>query len=337
MLTHRSSVAVIGAGISGLICAGELSKNGFGVRVFEKARGPGGRMSTRRVPELEESADFDHGAQYFTARDPEFIRSLEHWIAEGVAAEWTGRIATIDASGMDLAPPTTHRFVGRPGMSSICRRLASSLDIRFNTRVRSIDRTSGGWILRDESGSDLGDYDVVLSTAPAPQSAALLREAAPGIASRADAAQMQPCWALLLSFDGPLPLEFDAAFVNEGRLSWVAKTSSKPGRVEAPERWVVHATPAWSRAHLEGRAESLIAPMAEAFFDAVGARHRSPTWAHAHRWRYALANHPLTEGYLLDHASGIGAFGDWTNGNRVEGAFLAGLRAARAITGAFHG
>lgn len=294
-------------------------------------------MSTRRVPEVGPSADFDHGAQYFTARDPEFIRRLEHWMSQGAVAEWTPRIATIDPSGVELASPTTRRFVGKPRMSAVCRRLADPLEVRFETRVGSIDRASGHWILRDEMGTHLGDYDLVLSTAPSPQSAALLRQVAPEIASRAAAAQMQPCWALLLSFDAALPLEFDAAFINEGRLSWVAKTSSKPGRAESPERWVAHAAPAWSRTHLERSAESLVAPITEAFFDAVGVPNRSPTWVHAHRWRYALADTPLMEGYLLDLASGIGAFGDWTNGNRVEGAFLAGLRAARAITEALDG
>ncbi len=63
-------VAVIGAGISGLMCARTLADHGCDVSVFEKSRGVSGRMSTRRV---DDSLSFDHGAQYFTARD----RSLQ--------------------------------------------------------------------------------------------------------------------------------------------------------------------------------------------------------------------------------------------------------------------
>ena len=42
-------VAIIGAGLSGLVCARSLADDGLRVQVFDKARGPGGRLSTRRA------------------------------------------------------------------------------------------------------------------------------------------------------------------------------------------------------------------------------------------------------------------------------------------------
>ena len=85
-------VAVVGAGISGLTCAGRLANAGFEVLVLEKSRGPSGRMATRRAePQLQ----FDHGAQYFTVRDPRFERVVQRWIAAGVAAQWDAKIAAI--------------------------------------------------------------------------------------------------------------------------------------------------------------------------------------------------------------------------------------------------
>jgi predicted NAD/FAD-dependent oxidoreductase len=74
--------------------------------------------------------------------------------------------------------------------------------------------------------------------------------------------------------------------------------------------------------------------MLEAFFEATGLARRDPIWSKAHRWRYALAENPLQEGCLFDSASRIAVCGDWTQGNRVEGALLAGLAAARRIAGA---
>ena len=62
-------VAVIGAGVAGLTCARELARSGVDVGVFEKARGGGGRAATRRTGDYH----FDHGAQYFTARDARFV------------------------------------------------------------------------------------------------------------------------------------------------------------------------------------------------------------------------------------------------------------------------
>ena len=87
-----SKVAVIGAGISGLVCARLLVEHGMEVTVFEKSRGIGGRMSTRRSPE---GYHFDHGAQYFTVREERFRRYVDSWAAEGLVARWEGRICVL--------------------------------------------------------------------------------------------------------------------------------------------------------------------------------------------------------------------------------------------------
>ena len=54
------SIAIIGAGISGLTCAYELKKAGFNVTVFEKNDYVGGRMATR----VKDGFHFDIGADH---------------------------------------------------------------------------------------------------------------------------------------------------------------------------------------------------------------------------------------------------------------------------------
>src|SRR5690349_3573169 len=83
-------VAVIGAGLAGLTLARILTEMGLSVKVFDKGRSPAGRMSTRR----EDGSGFDHGAQYFTARDEGFQRQVETWVEQGIAAEWRARFGT---------------------------------------------------------------------------------------------------------------------------------------------------------------------------------------------------------------------------------------------------
>ena len=61
------SIAIIGAGIAGITLARQLQGSAK-VSVFEKSRGFGGRMATRR----HGSYQFDHGAQFFTARSKQF-------------------------------------------------------------------------------------------------------------------------------------------------------------------------------------------------------------------------------------------------------------------------
>ena len=82
------SVAVLGAGLAGLSCARHLQQQGLEVRLFDKSRGPAGRMSTRRGDDWQ----CDHGAQYFTARNPDFRAEVARWEALGVAARWQPRL-----------------------------------------------------------------------------------------------------------------------------------------------------------------------------------------------------------------------------------------------------
>ncbi|HCP22242.1 MAG TPA: FAD-dependent oxidoreductase, partial [Marinobacter hydrocarbonoclasticus] len=60
--TSIRSIAVIGSGLAGLTAAILLGDSGHNVRVFEKSRGPGGRLASKRVA----NGSADIGAQYFT-------------------------------------------------------------------------------------------------------------------------------------------------------------------------------------------------------------------------------------------------------------------------------
>jgi predicted NAD/FAD-dependent oxidoreductase len=88
--TASTHIAVIGAGIAGTACASALQRAGYQVSLFDKSRGPGGRMSTRRGEDWQ----CDHGAQYFTARAPAFRAEVARWEAAGVAAQWHAQVSS---------------------------------------------------------------------------------------------------------------------------------------------------------------------------------------------------------------------------------------------------
>jgi photolyase PhrII len=334
---RRLEVAVVGAGLSGLACARALADHGHRVRVFDKSRGVGGRMSTRRAEELR----YDHGAQYFTVRVARFARWVESWRQAGLVQLWQGRIAVLENGSAALKDPTTERFVSVPGMSALCKHLAENVEIAPRTRVTQLlpgeagGRRGPRWRLEAEDGSDLGSFDAVVVTAPAPQTAELLEASAPHLADLARKAQMAPCWALMVSFQKPLSLGFDAAFVHGSPLRWIGRNSSKPGRPGA-ESWVLHASPEWSEKHLELSREEVASRLLEALRQAAGALGggalaAEPEHLSAHRWRYALPTEPLAEPCLFDPELRIAAAGDWCGGPRVEGAFLSGCAAAGRI------
>ncbi len=330
---RRLAVAVVGAGLSGLACARTLAAHGHRVRVFDKARGVGGRMSTRRAGVWR----FDHGAQYFTARDALFRRQVDSWIEEDVVARWDGVVAVLGGGDSTRPEPDrgpsrsgqTERFVGVPDMSAVCRRLAAGRDVVLETHVTSIERRAAGWRLASAENLDLGRYDAAVVSAPAPQTAELIAGSAPEIAARAARVEMAPCWAVMASFAEPLATSFDGAFVHGSPLGWVARNASKPSRPDG-EAWVLHATPEWSRRHLDLDREDAARRLLEAFRTASDTTVGAPVHLDAHRWRFALPE-PLAEPCLFDAEALLAACGDWCGGPRVEGAFLSGRAAAERL------
>jgi renalase len=322
-------VAIIGAGIAGLSCARALQAAGVTVRLFDKARKPGGRMSTRRGPALS----FDHGAQYFTARDPAFAAEVEGWVAAGAARAWTGRIVVARAGALEqLTDAQPQRWVGAPSMSAIPRLLAGAdpaLDVASSVRIAELTRAGPSWRLFDAHGAERGEFARVVVATPAAQAAPLLR-GAPALAEAAASVTMDPCWAVMLAFATPLPIAADGLFVHDSTLAWAARDASKPGRGPL-DTWVVHATPTWTAAHWDAEPREVVEALATALADATqttlpGIHHRDH-----HRWRYARADSPLPDPYLFDPAAGLAACGDWCGGPRVEGAWLSGRALAARL------
>lgn len=321
-------LAVIGAGIAGLSCAATLQQAGLKVSVFDKSGGAAGRMSTRRG----ESWQRDHGAQYFTARDPDFRAEVTRWLQAGVAGLWTPRLNVLGGDELRVPDPTLERFVGLPRMTAPARFMAGALALNANTTITKLERRAGGWHLRSAEYGWLDHrFDAVLLAVPAPQAVPLL-EPAPELAALSGSASMRGCWALMLRFSARADLPFDAAFVNEGPLRWIARDSSKPGR-RLVETWLLHASAEWSEAHLEQDAQVVATELLQAFAHLGGAAPHAWT---AHLWLYADTEPALARGCAWDDVAGLGLCGDWLNGGKVEGAWCSGRLLARQVLQSLH-
>ncbi|WP_374410698.1 NAD(P)/FAD-dependent oxidoreductase [Hydrogenophaga sp.] len=351
---RKPHVAVIGAGMAGVACARTLLQAGMRVTVFEKSRGFGGRMTTRRT----EFGGFDHGAQYFTVRDSRFARAL--LTAQAMVRPWSvSTVRVLDEFGhvLESAPvPTEPHFVAIPGMSGLVHHWAQPLahpeehghlpaHTHLETRVHHIERDALNpeqWQLRVE-GSDggqrvLGGFDRVLLAIPHLQAHDLLQASglAPDMRQLLTGVQVAPCWTLMVAYPNAmqpglstLGPQWNAARSTHHRISWLARENSKPGR-ERIERWTIQASPAWSYKHLEDDPERVKAKLLKGFAEITGIR-ATPPHAVVHRWRFAQTQVPLGRSHLYDKATGLGLCGDWCLGHRVEDAFVSGLELALAV------
>lgn len=273
-------------------------------------------MATRRAAPYE----FDHGAQFFTARTKAFRTYLEPLIESGIVADWPAVFAELrggDVSAKRHWGGEYPHFVGAPGMNAVGKALASDLDVRLETTVGSLSRQGARWLLRDDSEQGLGEFDWVVVTTPAAQAADLL--AGTALASRTTV-EMVSCFALLLGFDRTLDLAWQAALVHDADISWISVNSSKPGRPAATSL-VAHSTNAWANAHIDDDPGVVQRHLSEAFGVVSGIDADGADYATIHRWRYANVDRQTGDRFALDAGQQLAVCGDWFVRGRVEAAF----------------
>lgn len=319
-----NKVAVIGAGIAGLTCARELQSYGISVDVFEKSRGPSGRMSTRRTQEWSA----DHGAQYFTARDPRFIQEVHSWMQAGTAAIWKPKLKVYDNKTWRESHSQDIRYVGTPQMNSPGKYLAEGLSIQYERTVSQLKRRDDKWYLQCSDVNDMTTpYNFVVLAIPAPQASALLNGLHVRASEITDSAQMKACWTMMANFPNQLNTDFDAAFINQEIISWICQNGSKPMRQGA--LWTIHGSPSWSQDNIELSKEAAKDQMMQCLTK-LGFNCQSAEIS-MHRWRYASGGLENSIGFLMLQDIGLGVCGDWLNGGRVEGAWLSGFDLALAL------
>lgn len=306
----QEKIAIIGAGMCGAACARRLAAAGVASVQFDKGRGIGGRLATRRTPE---GRQFDHGAQYVTARREGFAAFLAEAETAGAAAPWRYQDRDV--------------FVGAPGMNGLVKHAAVGLDVRQQRQVRAIEAEAGGWRLDFEDGAER--FDRVVVTAPAPQTATLLA-VVPDLARKIATVELAPCVTLMAAF-AKTQAALEARRDPEAALSWVARDSSKPGRDGAAENWVAQASPAWSAAHLEEAPDDLVTRMVPMLADEIDASAQDLLFATAHRWRYAAVTKPLGRPFAQNAEGTLFAGGDWCLEARVEAAWESGVAIAETI------
>lgn len=317
-------VAIIGGGMAGLSCARALHDAGVSTSIFEKSRGAGGRMSTRRTDDLH----FDHGAQYFTVHSSAFDARVRSWLDEGVVAPWQGRLVGLPRP-YSRTPTAVDRYVGTPGMSAVLRSFSRDLDVRYETHVTRLSYEQDHWWLESRDGPIDDIFTAVVTAVPAPQAAPLLQPV-PELQELVAAVDMAPTWAVMVAFETPLDVSFDGAFIDGSPLKWAARNDSKPGR-SGKECWVLHSTADWSRAQVGSSAENVATALLEALANLLDTPLPKVAHLQAHRWLYARTVKPLGNACLFDRQMRLGVCGDWCPGARVEGAFLSGLAVAERL------
>ena len=376
----RPHVAVVGAGMAGLVAARHLADAGCAVTVLEKSHGPGGRCATRR----SDFGPFNHGPASFTAVSARFRSEIARWQACGWVGPYvlvmpTGPCAPVALAARPLHPlHQVDGWTGLPTMNALARHLAHGLAVQTEHTVQALQRAGDGrWRLATaEHGVLQTPFDSVLLAVPAEQALPLCAPS-PALQQALQQVHSQPCWTLMLAWSEPSPgpaprlaqrargsaaaqvldevLDEVRDEVRDEVLDEVldlslsaGPMSTSAGAVAHPEptpgtRWVVHARPAWSTAHVKLPAADAISLLMLALADVRGSPLPPPAHIAAHRWRYARVAEPLSEACGWDATLRLGCAGDAWAGRPsehgvvpegVERAWISGLALAAAALGA---
>lgn len=311
-------VAIVGAGIAGLMAGRSLVDAGHEVVLFDKGRSPGGRLATRRIG----NARLDHGAQFFTVRTDDFQRHVHAWQADGLVYEW--------CRGFSAEGDGYPRYAVRGGMNALAKRVAVGLDVRCPSLVFSLHRGTGAhpWEVKLDDGS-VSTHDALVVTCPLPQTFSLLMTAQvtmPEVLWRTD---YDRTLSLLLVLDRPGAVPSPGGLQGVAPFTFVGDNAIK-GISDVPAL-TVHADPAWSDAHWDEPhdviAAALLAEARPLLGDAL------VVTSQLKKWRFATPRSIWPEAHWSpDAMPSLAVAGDAFAGPRVEGAALSGLSAAAALS-----
>lgn len=323
----RNNIAIIGAGLSGVVLLRALAQYA-NVTLFEKARGIGGRMSTRHAAPYH----FDHGAPCFTAHSQAFLDFLRPYRERGIVTEWAGQGISVDTEGKIHSNYALSRLVASPTMNALCKELAFDLPVMLNTEVAPLlERSADGWHIYTNNGSFLGVYDWVISTAPPAQTARLFSPYLPAEAN-IHQTRLNPSYALMVGLARPWDQDWYFAKVRDGRrIKWITVNSSKPGRNSATTSLVAYSHHHWAQSHLEMKCADVKAQLTEQFAQVTGIDTSIADYVSLHRWRYATVHGLSQREPYIDRQHRLACVGDWCHTSNIEHVWYAAMELVRRL------
>ena len=323
----RKNIAIIGSGLSGITIASELKKK-FNVEIFEKSRGVGGRMSTRKeLPFI-----FDHGAQFFKITTTDFMNFVSELLSERVILPWKFKLAHFEGvklTKINIIQNKDNFFVGVPNMDSIVKYLSKKIDVIINTKIEKIIKKKNDWFLYDQNNKSYGKYDWVILTLPAEQSKELITKKI-SFFPLLKKIKMKSCFSLMVGMNEPLNLNYNAAVIKDTDIAWLAENNSKPSR---PKKYclLINSSYDYGAKNINSSKTKIITHLLDTTSKLINRNIPKSAIVKLHQWRYVEAENYPNDNYFIDPKNKIGVCGDWFINSRVEGAFISASKLSEEL------
>ncbi len=319
-----NNVAVIGAGITGITLANLLQKK-VKLTVFEKSRGVGGRMSTRRV----EPYQFNHGAQYFKVENKEFKYFLQPLIQNKIIKHMEAN--HIEILNKEVIKSTKNYnkkyYIAESKMSSVVKYLINdNFFIKLLCKIEKTIKENNKWFIIDSNKVSYGPYDWLFITIPPNQAIEILYNNFKFM-DIIKKIKMRSCYSLMLGFNKVKKFDFDTAlFLNED-VQWL---SIKKKILENKEYYnlLINSSYNFAEQNINGSKDKISNYLMKQVTDILKCDLNNYDHKALHFWKYAMSEKNNNLGSLLDEDLKVIVCGDWCMNGKVEGAFLSAKDAA---------
>ena len=311
-----SSFCIIGSGISGATIANLLSKK-HSVDLFDKARGPGGRSSFKR---LDKAKGFDHGTQYISPKSPAFKKFIKELIKKKVLKNWGGKHLFLHKVKKEKKNHT--KVIGSKGNNDISKYLLRNINCHFQNELKKVDYKKNRWILTFADG-EKKIYEKIILTCPFPQLSKLAKKFIQSSFIKKKIKMDANITVMIII--KKTNKDISSYFFNDKILGWAAKENSKNRFKSNQDFWTLQSTYEWAnkkinknRENIESNSKILI----DQFFKLTGVKKTKILFSLNHGWKFSSNSTALNVKSYWNSSLGLGVCGDWFVGPRLESGWI---------------
>ena len=321
------NVAIIGAGITGVTIANLLQKK-YNLTVFEKSRGVGGRIATRRA----EPYQFNHGAQYFKIENKEFKDFLQPLILNKI-------IKPLEANQIEIFNKKVIKrtkiynkqyFTAESKMNSVVKYLINNnFSIKLLCKIEKILKENDNWFIVDSDKVSYGPYDWLFITIPPNQAQEILYNNFKFL-DIIKKLKMRSCYSLMLGFDKIKEFDFDTALFLDEDVRWLS-ISKKILEKKEYYNLLINSSYNFAEQNINGSKDKISDYLIKLVSNILKCELNNYQHKALHFWKYAMSEKNNNLGSLLDEDLKIIVCGDWCMNGKVEGGFLSAKDAAKKL------
>tara|TARA_B110000211_G_C14042259_1_gene537290 strand:- start:217 stop:1179 length:963 start_codon:yes stop_codon:yes gene_type:complete len=314
---------VLGSGVSGSTIANLLKKK-YTVHVFDKARGPGGRSSNKR---LKDNLSFDHGVQYISPKSKEFSKFIKKLSKKKILKTWDGHHLDFTFE----KKPLTSKYIGLKANNALCKYYLKGVKLSCASQIKKIEYKKKIWdvMLSDNSKHR---FKALILTCPYPQLKKLARKYLKKKVLNLKV-KMQPNITGMIALKNKKDLPISSIKFDDDILTWAANENSKQRFKSNLNLWTLQASLKWSKKKINiyKNDKSIINQLISRFVKLTGFEKNKIVHKKIHGWKYSYSYQKTSLLSSWNKKYQLGICGDWFGGPKVENAWLSANDLARKI------